>query len=172
MLYRSARFSAPVRRYLPPLPRIALLLLSTSTFFTTLRMMSSAGASAAAVRVLTLKAGTGPSVSRDFRYRSMVTLYIEGKDGSKTPSGWSTRQEDGAAVDEPFTFQPGVQLIQGWTDGVLQMREGERAELHVPAVLGYGSQPMGAKGGAFYIPANSDLLFDIEILGKESQEEL
>jgi len=28
---------------------------------------------------------------------------------------------------------------------------------------------MGAPGGAFYIPANSDLLFDIEILGKESE---
>jgi len=101
----------------------------------------------------------------------MVTLYIEASDGSRTPSGWSTRQADGAAVDKPFSFQPGVQLIAGWTEGVLHMREGERAELHVPAELGYGSRPMGAPGGAFYIPANSDLLFDIEILGKEGRQE-
>ena len=137
-------------------------------------MSTTTASAAAAVRVHTLHPGTGPAVTRDYRYRSMVTLYIENRhDGTKTPSGWSTRQEHGAAVDEPFTFQPGVQLIPGWTDGVLQMREGERAELHVPAVLGYGSRPMGAPGGAFYIPANSDLWFDIEILGKEgAQEEL
>merc|ERR1740117_1995399 len=90
----------------------------------------------------------------------------------KTPSGWSTRKEDGAAVDQPFEFQPGVGLIQGWTDGVLQMNIGERAYLHVPSALGYGSNPMGSQGGAFYIPANSNLLFDIEILGIVGETEL
>ena len=50
------------------------------------------------------------------------------------------------------------------------MKEGERAFLHVPASLGYGDRPMGSPGGAFYIPANSDLLFDIEILGKEGSQ--
>ena len=44
------------------------------------------------------------------------------------------------------------------------------AWLHVPAAKGYGASPMGSKGGAFYIPANSNLLFDIEILGKEGQD--
>ena len=29
-----------------------------------------------------------------------------------------------------------------------------------------GRKPMGQKGGAFFIPENSNLLFDIEILGK------
>lgn len=75
---------------------------------------------------------------------------------------------DGANADQPFAFQPGVNLIAGWTEGVLQMKEGERAWLHVPADKGYGQQTMGSKGGAFYIPGNSNLLFDIEILGKES----
>jgi len=31
---------------------------------------------------------------------------------------------------------------------------------------------MGQPQGAFYIPANSDLLFDIEILGKQDETEL
>jgi peptidylprolyl isomerase len=101
----------------------------------------------------------------------MVTLYIENADKTRTPSGWSTRKEDGADVDTPFEFQPGVNLIQGWTEGVLQMKEGERALLHVPYSLGYGGQAMGSPGGAFYIPANSDLLFDIEILGKVAAQE-
>lgn len=102
----------------------------------------------------------------------MVTLYIEQEDKTRTPSGWSTRVSDGAAVDKPFEFQPGVGLIQGWTDGVLKMKEGERALLHVPAALGYGVRPMGSPGGAFYIPGNSDLLFDIEIIGKADQPDL
>jgi FKBP-type peptidyl-prolyl cis-trans isomerase len=124
------------------------------------------------VRVETISAGSGAPVTRDYKYSSMVTLYIENADGTKTPSGWSTRVSDGATADKPFGFQPGVGLIEGWTQGVLQMKEGERAWLHVPAKLGYGDRPMGSPGGAFYIPASSNLLFDIEILGKAGQTEL
>jgi FKBP-type peptidyl-prolyl cis-trans isomerase len=124
------------------------------------------GCASAAVVVETVTVGSGPAVTRDHVYRSMVTLYIENTDKTRTPSGWSTRKEDGAAVDQPFEFQPGINLIAGWTEGVLQMNEGQRALLHVPSHLGYGSSPMGSPGGAFYIPADSDLLFDIEILGK------
>ena len=114
---------------------------------------------------------TAPAVQRGYRYSSHVTLYIENvDDGSRTKSGWSTRQENGADKDTPFVFEPGVNLIEGWTEGVLQMNEGERAYLHVPPELGYGSRPMGNPHGAFWIPANSHLLFDIEILGKEGEE--
>ena len=120
------------------------------------------------VVVESLSKRDGPSVpvTKEHRYRSDVTLYIEEEGGKRTPSGWSTRVEDGAAKEEPFAFQPGVQLIEGWSIGVLQMEEGERALLHVPSSLGYGSRPMGSKGGAFFIPADSNLLFDIKILGK------
>ena len=124
------------------------------------------------VVVETISLGEGPAVTKDHSYSSMVTLYIENADKTKNPSGWSTRVEDGAAADKPFEFQPGVNLIHGWTVGVLKMKEGERALLHVPSHLGYGSHPMGSPGGAFYIPANSDLLFDIEILGKAGETEL
>jgi FKBP-type peptidyl-prolyl cis-trans isomerase len=131
----------------------------------------SAFASSSGVRVETLTPGTGPAVTRDSRYRSMVTLYIVGDDEQLTPSGWSTRQEHGADIDMPFEFQPGVNLIEGWTEGVLQMIEGERAKVFVPSSLGYGNVPMGSKnGGGFYIPANSDLMFDIQILGKAGDE--
>ena len=99
----------------------------------------------------------------------MVTLYIEKDDKSKTPSGWSTRVEDGADADEPFEFQPGVNLIEGWSRGVLEMKEGERALLHVPSSLGYGKNAVGSSGGPFYVPANSNLLFDIEIWKKKGK---
>ena len=125
------------------------------------------------VVVESLSKDSGPSVAvtREHKYRSDVTLYIEKSDGERIPSGWSTRVEDGAAKEQPFEFQPGVNLIVGWTTGVLKMEEGERALLHVPAELGYGSRPMGSPGGAFYIPANSNLLFDIKILGKVGASE-
>eukprot|EP00536_Pseudo-nitzschia_multiseries_P013015 jgi/Psemu1/309592/fgenesh1_kg.529_\ len=131
----------------------------------------SSGATAVAAKevvVESISKREGPSipVTKEVRYRSDVTLYIEGENGERTPSGWSTRVEDGAATEQPFEFEPGVNLIRGWTAGVLQMEEGERALLHVPSSLGYGNRPMGSKGGAFWIPANSDLLFDIKILGK------
>jgi len=120
------------------------------------------------VTVDVIKKGSGPPVTTVHRYSSHVTLYIKNDDGSKTPSGWSTRKSDGAATDQPFAFQPGVGLIIGWTEGVLKMTEGERSWLTVPSEKGYGAQSMGSPGGSFYIPANSNLLFDIEILGKES----
>ena len=129
---------------------------------------------ASEVRVETQKEAPAksPAVTRDHKYLSHVTLYIENEDGSKTPSGWSTRKEDGADVDRPFPFQPGVNLIEGWTEGVLQLKEGERALLHVPSDKGYRERSMGGPGQAFHIPANSNLLFDIEIIGKEGEQEL
>lgn len=71
-----------------------------------------------------------------------------------TPSGWSTRRENGGD-GKPFPFQPGQNLIAGWTEGVLKMREGERAKIHVPPALGYGGSDMGSKGSGWFIPANS-----------------
>ena len=131
-------------------------------------------AMASEVRVETQKKApsNAPAVTREHKYLSHVTLYIENEDGSKTPSGWSTRKEDGADVERPFPFQPGVNLIEGWTEGVLKLKEGERALLHVPSDKGYGERSMGGPGQAFHIPANSNLLFDIEIIGKDGDQEL
>jgi FKBP-type peptidyl-prolyl cis-trans isomerase 2 len=95
------------------------------------------------------------------KYGAMVTLSIEHADGSLTPSGWSTRKEAGGD-GKPFEFTPGRGLIEGWTEGVLKMREGERALIHVPSSKGYGASPQGSKGGGWYIPGGSNLLFDLE----------
>jgi len=66
---------------------------------------------------------------------------------------------------EPFSFQIGVgQVIQGWDKGVLKMSLGERAVLRIPSQLGYG-----ARGAGDDIPADADLVFDVELLKINSE---
>jgi FKBP-type peptidyl-prolyl cis-trans isomerase len=72
---------------------------------------------------------------------------------------------DGTVFDS--SYERGVpaefaldQLIPGWTEGIQLMSPGARYKLYIPPSLGYGDQPVG--GGA--IPANSTLIFDVELL--------
>jgi hypothetical protein len=71
-------------------------------------------------------AAANAKVTTAHSYDAMVTLSIENADGTLTPSGWSTRKEH-KGDGRPFSFTPGQNLIAGWTEGVLKMREGERA---------------------------------------------
>lgn len=62
---------------------------------------------------------------------------------------------------EPFEFTLGVgDVIAGWDQGLLGMKIGGIRKLTIPASLGYGEveQPN--------IPANSTLIFEVEVLEK------
>jgi len=62
---------------------------------------------------------------------------------------------------EPFTFSIGIgQVIRGWDEGVMSMKVGGKRQLIIPAELGYG-----ARGAGSDIPPNSELIFDVELLG-------
>jgi cyclophilin family peptidyl-prolyl cis-trans isomerase len=63
---------------------------------------------------------------------------------------------------EPFEsiYSPQASLISGFREGLLKMRIGDKAMLFVPSHLGYGPQ-----GAGNIIPPNSDLVFEIEIVG-------
>lgn len=50
------------------------------------------------------------------------------------------------------------QVIPGWTEGVPGMKVGGTRRLVIPAAKAYGAQSPAAN-----IPANSDLVFDIEL---------
>ncbi len=60
----------------------------------------------------------------------------------------------------PFSFTIGVgQVIRGWDEGVMKMSVGERANITCAPSYAYG-----AKGFPPVIPANSHLVFDVELL--------
>lgn len=51
------------------------------------------------------------------------------------------------------------QVIPGWTEALLLMSVGDKWRLTIPSNLGYGARASGK------IPANSVLIFDVELLG-------
>lgn len=59
---------------------------------------------------------------------------------------------------QPFTFQVGMgMVIPGWDEGFQLFGPGTKATLFIPSELGYGDRASGP------IPANSDLIFYIEV---------
>lgn len=55
------------------------------------------------------------------------------------------------------------ELIGGWIVGLPLIKEGGRITLYVPPSLGYGREPQYDRG-TLKIPANSVLVFDVELL--------
>ena len=61
----------------------------------------------------------------------------------------------------PLSFIVGVgKVIKGWDQGVLGMKVGGKRTLLIPPQMGYGDKDVGNG----LIPANSTLLFDIELV--------
>jgi FKBP-type peptidyl-prolyl cis-trans isomerase len=87
-----------------------------------------------------------------------VTVNYRGKliDGTEFDSSFS----HGA----PATF-PVHGVIKGWQEALVLMKPGASFELYVPPELGYGPQPKPN------IPANSLLIFDVDILSVKPKPE-
>lgn len=93
--------------------------------------------------------GTGPQpqVGQKIIVHYVGTL----ENGTKFDSSYDRGQ--------PLQFIIGVgQVIKGWDEGVLSMKVGGKRKLNIPAHLGYGPRAIGA------IPANSNLIFEVELL--------
>jgi FKBP-type peptidyl-prolyl cis-trans isomerase FkpA len=69
-------------------------------------------------------------------------------------------QRDQGGGYGPFDLQVGVgQVIPGWDEGLSLLKKGDKAKFIIPSPLAYGSRGAGAD-----IPANSILIFDVEIM--------
>jgi len=63
---------------------------------------------------------------------------------------------------QPFRFTLGSgQVIKGWDEGLVGMKVGEKKTLTITPDKGYGDMQVGS------IPANSTLIFDVELVGIE-----
>lgn len=90
----------------------------------------------------------------------------EAKEGATVTAHYTgARAKDGIIFEsskdsgQPATF-PLDQVIKGWQEGVPGMKVGGKRRLIIPAEKAYGAQSPSAD-----IPANSDLVFDIELVG-------
>gem|GEM_PF-123699 len=83
----------------------------------------------------------------------VVTVHYEGKltDGKVFDSS----VERGSPIDLPVSG-----VIPGWVEGLQLMHVGEKVKLYIPSDLAYGAQSPSPM-----IPANSVLVFDLELLG-------
>ncbi len=78
-------------------------------------------------------------------------VYTNGAKGAKFDSSFDRKK--------PFSFTMGEhQVIEGWEQGVATMKAGGKRTLIIPPQLAYGSKGQGN------IPANSTLLFEVELL--------
>jgi len=91
------------------------------------------------------------------KFNDTVTVHYTGKLAS------NGKQFDSSIGGEPISFELGKGLvIKGWEQGLIGSCKGEKATLTIPAALGYGE-----KGAGDTIPANADLIFDIELVDIE-----
>lgn len=100
-----------------------------------------------------LKVGQGDPVEK----YDIVTVNYTGwlKDGTKFDSSLNPGRT-------PFRFTVGAgQVITGWDEGIPGMKIGGKRKLTIPPNMGYGNRDMGA------IPANSTLIFEVDLLGIE-----
>jgi FKBP-type peptidyl-prolyl cis-trans isomerase len=101
------------------------------------------------LQVIDLAEGTGPVVPEG----ATVTAHYTGalcKDGTIFQSSHDFGPQ---GISFPLSG-----VIEGWTKGVPGMKVGGTRRLVIPAAMAYGAQSPSAN-----IPANSDLVFDIEL---------
>ncbi|MCA6363818.1 MAG: FKBP-type peptidyl-prolyl cis-trans isomerase [Bacteroidetes bacterium] len=94
--------------------------------------------------------GNGPQAGSGYR----LTVLYTGKLTNDTVFDASSRHGN-----TPFTYKVGAgRVIKGWDEAGALLRAGDKVTLRIPPELGYGAQQMPN------IPANSTLVFEIEVL--------
>jgi FKBP-type peptidyl-prolyl cis-trans isomerase len=99
--------------------------------------------------------GTGASCELGSRVECHYTLYFADSNGTTHTRFQSSKDGPG----QPFTCTLGQNLILGWSQGMVGMKEGGTRRLTIPPEFGYGqSSPQSP------IPANQWLVFEIDFI--------
>lgn len=113
-----------------------------------------------------MKAGMQVTASGLYYKITKTTTGVAPAKGDDVAVHYAGRLVDGTEFDssfkrnEPIEFPVGIgQVIRGWDEGILLLKEGEAATFLIPSDLGYG--PRGAGG---VIPPNAWLIFDVELV--------
>lgn len=113
-----------------------------------------------------LKAGMQVTPSGLYYKITKTTSGVSPKAGEEVAVHYAGKLVDGTEFDssfkrnQPIEIPIGVgQVIKGWDEGILLMKEGETARLLIPSELGYG-----ARGAGGVIPPNAWLIFDVELV--------
>lgn len=122
--------------------------------------MASAKKTASGLRILVTKEGNGELVGsgREATMKYTGTLL----DGTKFDSNVDPKFKH----TDPFTFIVGRgMVIKGWDEGVAALKVGSKAKLLIPSAIAYGPNARpGNELNPTGIPANSPLLFEVEVL--------
>lgn len=105
--------------------------------------------------VTDLRPGNGPAV----KVGDTITVHYKGtlaQSGVKFDSSYDRGEPATFPLQEASATQQGV--ISGWVMGMDGMQAGGKRRLVIPAALAYGEQEQGS------VPANSDLVFEVELL--------
>lgn len=108
------------------------------------------------VRYVDLVVGEGVEAALGMRLECHYTLWFADSTGLEKITRFQSSKDGG----RPFVCTLGQRLIQGWSDGMVGMKEGGTRQIHVPWAQGYGD----AEGGQ--IPAKTNLIFEIDFLRK------
>jgi peptidylprolyl isomerase len=119
-----------------------------------------------ALRYVDIKVGTGPLVEASVLGATAADSKI--MEYTVKYTGWLTNgtkfdsSEDHPGA-EPFAFPAGLhRVIPGWDTGFTGMHVGGKRRLFIPWQLAYG-----APGKPPVIPAQADLIFDIELVSQK-----
>jgi len=103
------------------------------------------------VAIETLAAGSGASPAKtDIAQVNYVGKFANGEEFGRQDGVWI-----------PADAELGV--IKGMADSLQKMQKGGKYRVEIPSAFGYGSKPFPEEGKAM-IPANSDLVFEVEML--------
>ena len=123
---------------IPPLPAGAVIVTTTS-----------------GLQYADITVGTGAQAANGSRVSVHYTGWV-----ASTGKGFDT-----SVGLNPYTLTLGQpDNITGFQEGIVGMKVGGKRRLFVPAPLGYGPLSVYDESGKLLIPANSDLVFDVELV--------